>query len=551
MLFARRAAALALALLLVVLCCGCSQEEERPEYADKTINYHLNAEPRTLDPQIAEDSSSLLVIQAIYEGLARLDENGDPYPGAAESWDANADFTQFTFHLREDAVWSSRDADGNTIPVTAHDFVYAFRRAVDPQTGSQTCEPLYCIQNAQQIRNGELPVESLGVEATDDHTLVVTLAYSYEEFPALTASAPFMPCNETFFQSTSGKYGLETETVLGNGPFRIRNRYAWDHGKELTLARSSSYTGERDVIPSTLEFSIGDEADVSDPIAALSGGTVDAIAIPADTLDAARANGFSVTSFEDTTWGLLFNVSAIYQDSVNVMSSAEVRAAFVKTLPREALMEHVPENCSPAGDIIPPLTTYCGQNYRELAGSDFFAVQDDTAAANLQPALAQLGTTMPTINVLCPDDPETRLMVNEMLTAWYAKLGYYFNMEPLPEDELLSRVQSGSYQIAVYPLRPSADGPEQILSMFRSDSTANYCGLADPNYDALLDAAQSVGGISGLESLKAAEQYLNDQFIFYPLYYESRYYACAEGVSGIIFRPYGAGVDFISAGKTD
>ena len=163
MLFARRAAALALALLLVVLCCGCSQEEEGPEYADKTINYHLDAEPRTLDPQIAEDSSSLLIIQAIYEGLARLDENGDPYPGAAESWDANADFTQFTFHLREDAVWSSRDADGNTIPVTAHDFVYAFRRAVAPRTGSQTCEPLYCIQNAQQIRSGELPVESLGV----------------------------------------------------------------------------------------------------------------------------------------------------------------------------------------------------------------------------------------------------------------------------------------------------------------------------------------------------------------------------------------------------
>lgn len=549
--FFKRTAALLLALLTAALCCGCEKEQERPEYADKTIKYYLEEDPRTLDPQIATDSSSLTVIEAIYEGLVRLDAQGEPYPGAAERWESNNNFTQFTFYLRQDARWSEKDENGDIIPVTAHDFVYALQRAVNPATGSQTCDALYCIENAQQIHTGDLPVESLGVRALDDYTLVITLEYSYEEFPKLTASAPFMPCNKAFFESTSGKYGLETETVLSNGPFKLRNRYAWEHDKELTLARSSSYTGEKDVIPSTIEFIMGEEADVSDPIAALSDGVVDAIAIPASLAAQAEEKGFSTVSFEDTTWGLLFNTAASYDGAVNVMSSEQIRGIFVQTLPRAALLEHIPASCSPANDIIPPLTTYLGQNYRELAGSDFYVAQDDSVAANLSSALAQIGSDMPVINVLCPDDPDVKLMVNEMLTAWYEKLGYYFNMEPLSESELFSRVQNGSYQLALYPLHPSADGPEEILSMFCSGNSQNFSGLADAQYDAFLDSAKNAQDSIGLESLKAAEQYLNQRFIFYPIYYQKSYYACNKGVSGILFRPYGAAPDFIFAGKID
>ena len=548
----KRTLALVVTLLLLLSVYGCQEKQERPDNADKTIKFHLEEEPKTLDPQIASDYASVVIIEAIYEGLARLDENGDPYPGAAERWESNTDFTQFTFYLRKDACWSNKDENDNWIPVTAHDFVYAFQRALDPATGSQTCEALYCIQNARQVHSGELSPDALGVKALDDYTLVVDLAYSYEEFPKLTASTPFMPCNESFFSSTAGKYGLETSTVLGNGPFKIRNRYAWEHGKELTLARSSAYIGEKDVLPSTIEFSIGtSEVDVSDPIAALADGTVDAIAIPTSALQAAETNGFSITSFEDTSWGLLFNVAPSYGDTGNVVSSQEVRRAFIQTLSRDALLEHIPANSSVADDIIPPLTSFCGESYRELAGSGFFAKQDDTAAAALEPALSSLGMSMSAVSVLCPDDPEIKLMVNEMLTTWYQKLGYYFNMEPVDEDTLLSQVQNGEYQIALYPIRPDADGPEEILSIFCSDSTENPCGLADPQYDALLDAAQTAGGLSGLESLRAAEQYLNDHFIFYPIYYQSRYYACGKGVSGIIFRPYNSGVDFISAGKEE
>lgn len=180
---------LALAVLLLSMT-GC--KNSRPSNADKTILYGLKSDPKTLDPQIASDSSSIIAIGALFEGLARLGADGTAKPGVAEWWQANTDSTEFTFYLRGDAKW------GNKKPVTANDFVYAFQRAVSPQTGSPVGSQMFCLKNARQISSGKLPPEKLGVSAVDSHTLKVSLEYSYPDFPKLTANAVFMPCSRDF-----------------------------------------------------------------------------------------------------------------------------------------------------------------------------------------------------------------------------------------------------------------------------------------------------------------------------------------------------------------
>ena len=289
------------------LFCSCKNSEERPKNADKTINFNLSLEPQTLDPQISDDYSGAILIEALYEGLVRLDENNEPYPGVAEKWESNSDHTVFTFTLRQDAKWSNKE------PVTANDFVYAFQRALSPETASDTCDALFCIKNGREIRSGTMPLESLGITAQDDYTLVIELAYSYEEFPKLTATTPFMPCNQDFFEECSGKYGLETSYILGNGPFKIRNQYGWEHGKHIQLSRSSTYSGENSPLPSSLYFTIGDdEADVSNPLAALRDSTVDAIALPSESVEQAQKEGCSITTFEDTTWGDVYKRQGLH-----------------------------------------------------------------------------------------------------------------------------------------------------------------------------------------------------------------------------------------------
>ena len=271
--FLKKLFSLAVCLTLLLAFSACS--EQRPANADKEIFYALPAEPATLDPQVASDEASLVVIEALFEGLVRLDEDGEPYPGVAESWSANADATVFTFTLREDACWSDITSEEAPEAVTADDFVFAFRRAIDPATNSPNASQLFCIKNAQEIYTGELPVEELGVTADGAHTLIVELAYSLPEFPAVTASAVFMPCNEAFLIQQTGVTGWNAKYVLGNGPFEFSGYYAWEHDAYLSLSRSSVYAGETEVLPASLYFYAGDgSVDISDPVAALSAGTV-------------------------------------------------------------------------------------------------------------------------------------------------------------------------------------------------------------------------------------------------------------------------------------
>ena len=142
--------------------------------AEGAVKIQFNVEVASMDPQIATDGTSFEVIAATTEGLYSIDADGSPILAIAESVDKSEDGLTYTFKLR-DAKWSNGE------PVTANDFVYAFQRALSPETASDTCDALFCIKNGREIRSGTMPLESLGITAQDDYTLVIELAYSYEE----------------------------------------------------------------------------------------------------------------------------------------------------------------------------------------------------------------------------------------------------------------------------------------------------------------------------------------------------------------------------------
>ena len=224
-----------LSLLFAVSLAGC-REKTDPIY-EQTIQYNLESEPSSLDPQIADDQSAQIVIMSLFEGLTRIGPDGEAQPGVAERWEHNGDYTAFTFYLREDACWTDEDET----PVTAADFVFAFRRALNPGTGSDLGRTLTCIANGQQVLDGQADPSELGVTALDSKTLKIDLAYSYEDFPKLMASSAAMPCNEKFFTESQGQYGLEAGTTLGNGPYTFSTSYSWTHGESISLSRNSLY----------------------------------------------------------------------------------------------------------------------------------------------------------------------------------------------------------------------------------------------------------------------------------------------------------------------
>src|ERR1700704_2527082 len=137
--------------------------------AEQVLHRGNGAEPETLDPHKSTGVTEYNIEADLYEGLVTLTADGKQTPGAAESWDVSDDGTVYTFHIRPDAKWSNGD------PLTADDFVYSLRRAVDPKTASDYAPMLKPIVNADEITNGKMDLTKLGVEAVDPHTLKITL----------------------------------------------------------------------------------------------------------------------------------------------------------------------------------------------------------------------------------------------------------------------------------------------------------------------------------------------------------------------------------------
>ncbi|MEC8428042.1 MAG: peptide ABC transporter substrate-binding protein, partial [Pseudomonadota bacterium] len=159
-----------------------------------------------------------------------------------ERWELREDGA--TFWLREDARWS------NGKPVTAHDFVFAWRKVVDPANASEYAFILYPITNAQAINEGELPLSELGVRAVDDHTLEVDLFQPCPYFLGLTAFGVLNPVNQEFYESRGERYAADVEDLLYNGPFKLTS---WIHGASLRMDKNPEYWDRDNVWLETID----------------------------------------------------------------------------------------------------------------------------------------------------------------------------------------------------------------------------------------------------------------------------------------------------------
>ncbi|MGR5141270.1 ABC transporter substrate-binding protein [Photobacterium sp. DNB23_23_1] len=189
-------------------------------------------EVASLDPHKTEGVPESHVIRDLLEGLVNQDENGNTVPGVAESWETTDNRT-FTFHLRKDAKWSNGD------PVTAHDFVYSFKRAVDPATASPYSWYLEMttMKNADEIIAGKADKNTLGVSATDDNTLVIELEQAVPYFVKMMGHTTVKPVNRKVVEKFGDNW-TKPENFVGNGAYTLDN---WVVNERIVLTRNENY----------------------------------------------------------------------------------------------------------------------------------------------------------------------------------------------------------------------------------------------------------------------------------------------------------------------
>lgn len=240
------------------------------QLADKQeVRIQTTAEAATLDPQKMEGSAESLLARQLLEGLVSTDELDHIIPGVAEKWDYTDDFKTLTFHLRKDAKWSNGD------PVTAHDFVYAWQRLVDPKTASPyaTYLEFMKLENVADIVAGHKSPDTLGAKALDDYTLQLTLTAPVPYAAQLTQHASLFPVHK----ATVEKFGddwTRPENFVGNGAYKIAERTL---NEKIVFERSPTYWNDKETVVNKVTFFVLNE---SSGIARFRSGDLDIANIP-------------------------------------------------------------------------------------------------------------------------------------------------------------------------------------------------------------------------------------------------------------------------------
>jgi oligopeptide transport system substrate-binding protein len=215
-------------LFLLLVACG---ERDEPIATTNTLERGLPSDPETLDPHKARSTQAADVLRDLGEGLVGYSATGELVPAAAASWDISEDGLTYTFHLRDTLRWSNGDA------VTAGHFVAGMRRLVNPATAAFYAQSLASLENAAGIIAGDIPVSMLGVEARDEHTLVLRLAQRTPYLLSLLSHPSTFPVHPASLAEHGDGFARPGRLVT-NGAYRLD---AWIPGSLLSLKRNEHY----------------------------------------------------------------------------------------------------------------------------------------------------------------------------------------------------------------------------------------------------------------------------------------------------------------------
>lgn len=539
-------------LLSLMLCvsvlysCG---NDDKENGSGHMYDVPLNGNPQSLDPQFACDPSSNTVIKNLYSGLMRIDRSGNVVCCNAESFKVSEDGMVYTFYLKDDNFWFFDQNQDDVItedeyfPVTADDYAFALRRVLDPQMKSPYRDDFACIMGAYEVMNGLESADYADIYVADDRTLQVVLNAPNAEFLRLMATAAAYPCNEEFFNSTKGRYGLDDKSVMSNGAFFVRQWFFDPYGSNniLYMKRNDANWSETyDIMPSFLSFTIEDsEEDVrkvfkDDEIECLT------------SMSSSPYNPekYLIQGIPATTLGFVFNPEDKY------FSCTNLRKALSLAINRDELDTMLGDDIQAAGGIIPPALTVHGRSYRELVSDKTFCTYNSEQAKECYEAAkteiqsANFGQVRILVNAETADSSALRLVTQK----WQEVLGLYIGIEDVTAEEFQSRIEAGEYSIALYPLKGKLSIGSSVIRELENVPPCKGAITEGSIAEALVscDTAESL-----VEKYSEAEQLIIHSYCFVPLFYKNSYLIANKDNEDIFYDPFTEAVDYRIAQNYD
>lgn len=523
--------AMLLAISLVA-CTGKDTKSNKTENANsKTLRVQLDVEVASMDPQIATDGTSFEVMGAVTEGLYSVDAAGTPILALAESVDKSEDGLSYTFTLR-DTKWS------NGTPVTANDFVFAWRRLVDPATASEYSfiASIAGLKNADAIIAGEKPIEELGVTAKDDKTLSVELAFPVSYFESLMSFNSFFPVNEAFFKEKGDSFGTSPDTILANGPFVITSYEP--AATTIELAKNPDYWDAASVKIDGIQYQVIKEAQQT--MLAYQNGDLDVAILAGEQVEQFKAD----KEFNNIMAGYLWYVSP--NQTIAGLENVNLRKAIALSFDKTAVANNILKDGSIVADFAVPTllaTGPDGKDFRETA-STYLSTDKEKAKEYFETAKKELGKADFTYSMIVEDTESAQNVAQFIQSEVQTNLpGLTINIETMPKKNRVERMQSGEFELGLTRWGPDYADPMTYLDMWITDSPNNYGFWSNKEYDAIIQSAKDGELALDLEArweeLKKAESMVMDEAVIFPVYQKGNAVMIKSNVSGIEFHSVG------------
>lgn len=527
------AAGLLTASALVLAACG--QQKSSQSQTKQVLNWTESAQISTQDPSLTTDSTSFQALLNTQEGLYRLDKKQKPQLALAKSAKVTDGGKTYTFVLR-DAKWSNGQA------ITANDFVYSYRRSLNPKTKSSMAFYLYQIVNAEAINAGKKPVSSLGVKALSKNKLQIKLVRPVSYFKLLLAFPLFFPENQQFIEKVGSKYGTAAKYTISSGPFKLTK---WTgSNKQFTLVKNQNYWDKKNVKLDKVNETISETSSTAYNL--YQAGKLDETYLTGEQVKANKGK----STFYDRPASAIQRLE-LNRKKVKAFNNFNIRRALSLAIDRESLAKVLSDGSVAAKGFVPS-----GMGNNPTTGEAFYkeAYVKEAVSYNLKEAkkylakgYKELGIKSLNLN-LTVSDTDSAKQVGEFLQSKLGELpGVKITVTILPYTTLITRQSAGNYQLTIKNWQAILGDPINFLDVFEKDSSYNTSGFASSKYDQLLNEAENVYGnkpVQRWKRLVAAEKLLMNEQGTIPLIQTAKPQLVQSYVKNVSYNPLGIPYDF-------
>ncbi|TCS96911.1 peptide ABC transporter substrate-binding protein [Hazenella coriacea] len=510
--------AILLVAVLVLSACGGGSDSASNE---QVLNMLEAQEPPGLDSAKTTDSVSFNILNNTMEGLYRIGQDGNPTLGiAAEEPQESEDKLTYTFKLR-DAQWS----DGK--PVTAHDFEYAWKRALDPATASEYAYILYPVKNAEKYNTQNGTADEVGVKAKDEKTLEVTLESPIPYFKDLLGFPTYLPQRKDIVEKYGDKYSLEAGNLVYNGPFVLSE---WKHNQNFVLKKNTGYWDVKTVKLEQINFDIVKDGPTG--INLYTTNKVDVAPIPGEFVDKYKDHKEKINVEQSSSWYLEMN------QTKPAFQNKKIRQAITLGIDRDKYVNEILKNGSiPATGLVPvDIKLNDTQKYRDVAKFD--AVRFDPAEAKKLWAEGMKELNMDpnqAFELVGDDTTGAKRNLEYVKEQLRVNVGANVKITSVPFKERLQRGKDGKFDILLSGWGADFNDPMTYVDLFTTGNSFNRGKWSNPEFDALVKKSKNNANFEerGQDLIKAEKIFLEDYGVA-PIYFRGLIFLEKPHVKGLV-----------------